>query len=86
VVFRGVPMQDIKACGRVKVYFHTFLALALNDSKQQTSSLACFNLGKTCLPTEKELDWDPGPFWTFAKQKNLLFLLVFKPWIFQPIA
>jgi len=82
----GVPMQAIKACGIEKVYFHTFLTLALNDGKQQTSCLTCFNLRKTRLPTKKELDWDPGPFWTFAKQKNLLFLLVFKPQIFQPIA
>lgn len=79
-------MQAIKKCGGVKEYFHTFLTLALNDGKQQTSCLACFNLRKNRLPTEKEIDWDPGPFWTFAKQKNLLFLLVFKPRIFQPIA
>jgi hypothetical protein len=43
-------------------------------------------LGKTPIAAEKEAGWDPDPFWTFATQKNLLFLLVFKPQIFQPIA
>jgi hypothetical protein len=41
-------------------------------------------LGKTPVPTEKEVGWDPDPFWTSAKHKNLLFLLVFKSQIFQP--
>jgi hypothetical protein len=63
-----------------------FLALALDVGKRYTSCLACFILGKTPVPTEKEVGGDPDPFWTFAKQKNLLFLLVFKLPIFQPIA
>jgi hypothetical protein len=79
-------VQAIKACDGVKVYFHTFLTLALDEGKRSTSCLTCFLLRKTPIPTEKEVGWDPDPFWTFAKQKNLLLLLVFRPQIFQPVA